>query len=193
MPALYWLAACALWLFEPRWRTKPYAGIAYALAITLTLLHIFGEARLWLFNTSYFSAMYRELAATKHITFCAISCVSLLYLARKQLNNARHIGAAFILLLGLIATWQAPNLGFGVLIMLFGYARQRAWMSWLGGAVALFALSWLYYSLQISLLDKAGLMVLSGVLLLLARLLLKPSLAAPLSTKPLTPPSPQKS
>jgi len=60
----------------------------------------------------------------------------------------------------------------GALVLIFGFARSRRWLMWLGGAMLVFAVGRYYYEMQLSLMLKSGLMLLGGLLLLAVRVLI---------------------
>lgn len=167
---IYWFVACLLWHLESRWQAQRYGEAVYALACALTLL---------CFACTPGGFLEHHLFAAWHQNFrfdaALISVVSIsfvLILARPLVNSAKNLFAALLIAAALGMTWQAPAIGMGALALIFGFARGRYWLMWLGGAMLVFAVGRYYYELQLSLLLKSGLMVLGGLLLLAVRALI---------------------
>jgi hypothetical protein len=83
-----------------------------------------------------------------------------------------RVGLAAALILGL-ASIKAPGVGPAVAILVVGYANADRVLAGLGVFALLGYLSHYYYSLQATLLEKSGLLVATGVALLLARLAMR--------------------
>lgn len=177
--ALYGVVLAALaiwiWLLRSRWAGGARAGLWRALAGAATLaalilpmlghrrwapgmLELVGESGRWLGWLSPVGGGLLLLAVTW-------------YLLREQRPGIRAsaLGAALLLTLPGI---QAPGLLIAAALWLAAFhAVERLWCVLVGLGAVLY-LGDFYYSLHISLLHKSGLLVVSGVLLLLLRWLL---------------------
>jgi hypothetical protein len=169
---VYWLAAGLFWLFEARCQAQRHGEACHALACALTLL-CFAYALTGFLSHDLFAldVMSKKLRFDAALV-CAVNMGLVLWLARPLLNNARQLCAVFLLLAALGITWQAPAVGMGALALVFGFARGHRWLLWLGGALLVFGVGRFYYDLQLTLLDKSGLLVLGGAALLAVRALL---------------------
>lgn len=170
--AVYWLAAGLFWLFEARWQAQRHGEACHALACALILL-CFAYALTGFFAHDLFAlnVMGKKLRFDAALV-CAVNIVFVLWLARPLLTNARHLFAVLLLVAAVGLAWQAPAVGMGALAVVFGFMRGHRWLLWLGGALLVFGVGRFYYDLQLSLLDKSGLMVLGGAALLAVRALL---------------------
>ena len=83
-----------------------------------------------------------------------------------------RIGLAGALILGL-ASFKAPGVGPAAAILIVGYANADRVLAGLGIFALLGYLSHYYYSLQVTLLEKSGLLVAAGIALLAARLAMR--------------------
>ena len=171
----YWLATCVLWMSARRWLLSRHAEAVSALAWALTALCcayalspvLFGEFRIPM------GARRIDL-----IGLCAANIALVLWLARSWLATPRVLAAIVLLLAAIGATWQAPAIAMGGLLMVLAFAQGRRTLLWLAGGLLVFGVSRYYYDLQLNLLYKSGLMVLGGGLLLAVRALLQPFLAS---------------
>ncbi|WP_153108721.1 DUF4401 domain-containing protein [Propionivibrio limicola] len=168
-PPLYWAAVSALWLSESRWQASFQSEALYALATGLMLVVLGGSLGLFL----DFSMPLRGIGAYGGVyplaAVCAVNVISLAVPARPALTAWNHVLAAVLMLAVIGLTWRAPAIGMGMLVLLFGFARGHRWLLALGGVVLVWGVGRFYYDLQLTLLDKSGLMVLGGVLLLSVR------------------------
>ena len=169
---VYWLAAGLFWLFESRCQAQRHGEACHALACALTLL-CFAYALTGFLSHDLFAldVMSKKLRFDAALV-CAVNMGLVLWLARPLLSNVRQLCAVLLLLAALGFTWQAPAVGMGALALVFGFARGHRWLMWLGGALLVFGVGRFYYDLQLTLLDKSGLMVLGGAALLAVRALL---------------------
>jgi hypothetical protein len=168
----YWLAACLLWLREPRWLSIRHAEAIMALAAALGLLSLIYA----LFLRSaheFFGTFHSSASASGSFGFslsllmlAAVNAVFIVLLARGLPRDMRHLGALALLLVALALTWKAPAVGMGAVALTLGFARGRAWLMWIGGAALVYGVGRFYYDLNLSLLHKSGLMALGGGLLL---------------------------
>lgn len=169
--SFYWATACGLWLTERRWRTLPWSDLSGCLATALLvycLLSILWHFALDLSGIGLFKKNWGIGAS-----LVAISGVYLAILGRPIWVGARG-AVLFASLLGLCAaTWQAPGIVAGLVAMVSGFGQGRRWLFWLGGIVMLAAIGGFYYSLQINLLQKSGLLGLAGLILIALRAMLR--------------------
>jgi hypothetical protein len=166
---IYWFVVCLLWLLESRWQAQRYGEAVYALACALTLLCFAFTASGFLVHP--FFALPRGFRFDAALT-SAVSIAFALILARPLLNSARNLIAAVLITAALGVTWQALAINMGAMVLIFGFARARRWLMWLGGAMLVFGVGRYDYELHLSLLLKSGLMVLGGLLLLGVRALI---------------------
>jgi hypothetical protein len=163
----YWLAACLLWLREPRWLPGRHAQAIMALACALGLYGLgyvlFQRLAHGIFHTAGF------ITAP---ALAAVNAITIVLLARGLPRDARHLGAIALLLAALALTWKAPLVGMGGVALALGFARGRAWLAWIGGAALVYGIGQFYYDLNLSLLHKSALMALGGGLLLVVRALI---------------------
>ncbi|HEX9397165.1 MAG TPA: DUF4401 domain-containing protein [Burkholderiales bacterium] len=83
-----------------------------------------------------------------------------------------RVGLAGALILG-IASFKAPGVAPAVAILIVGYANADRVLAGLGILALLGYLSHYYYSMQVTLLEKSGLLAAAGFALLVARLALR--------------------
>ena len=166
---VYWFAACLLWQQERRWLALGYGEAVKALACALSLLG-FAFAVIGFYANNLF-----DLRSGVHfdaLLLGAVNIVFMLFLSAPYLNTWRHRLAVALLIGAVGATWPAPAVGMGALALVFGFARGHRWLMWMGGALLLFGVGRFYYELQLNLLYKSALMLLSGALLLAVRALI---------------------
>lgn len=170
MLSVYWAAACGLWLLEPNWRTLRWADLLASLAIALSLYCLLSVLTQFTIKVSFFGLLWKERETG--VMLVVISFIYLALCGRSLWKGGRGV-ALFASLLGLCAvTWQAPGIAVGFAALVIGFGGGRRWLLWLGGAVLLAAIGCYYYSLQIDLLQKSGLLVFAGGILLGLRALL---------------------
>lgn len=167
--AIYWAAACLLSLSETRWRARPYAP-----ALTLVAAALAINVVQFCCTTLYrpFSPAHTFQGLSAGWLLVAVSGLALLALGRQIWQGSRALLAALLLVAVLVLTWRAPGVAVALAALALGFQRGRRWLMWTGGALALVALNRFYYDLQIDLLEKSGLLVLGGVLVLALRWLL---------------------
>lgn len=166
---IYWCVTCLLWLLESRWQAQRYGEAVYALACALTLLCFAITVSGFLAHP--FFALPQGFHFDAALT-SAVSIAFVLILARPLVDGVQSLFAAVLITAVLGVSWQAPAIGMGALVLIFGFARTRRWMMWLGGAMLVLAVGQYYYALHLSLLLKSGLMLLGGLLLLAVRALI---------------------
>lgn len=96
-------------------------------------------------------------------------------IARQGLEPAKGTGLAAIaggLIVALVSI-QAPGIGVTVVILLIGYANGNRVLSGLGILSLLAYMSYYYYAMQITLLEKSVLLFCAGIALVAARLSMK--------------------
>ena len=107
----------------------------------------------------------------------ALSGIVLLWVVMKLLrrygkpaaNGPGLLALAGALVVGLVSL-KAPGIAITLTILLLGFANGNRVLAGLGIAGLLAYLSWFYYSLHATLLEKSALLFCAGVALLLARL-----------------------
>jgi len=119
-----------------------------------------GEAGLWLGRLASVAVMVWAVTA-------------LLVREGLSLSSGQgRVGLAGALMLGAISI-KAPGVGPAAAILIVGYANADRVLAGLGIFALLGYLSHYYYSLQVTLLEKSGLLVAAGIALLLARLAMR--------------------
>lgn len=169
-----------VWLNKTGWEPDRefYEPVGYALAFALVTLHtqnhfwLYGwlHARQadswWLHNADWVSAL--------------LNSAVLLYLVRQVAieqgiqwgsKTGRLIMLAAVLLL--FSALPVIGLSSAMLVLLVGYARQNKLLMVLGGLALLGFVSWYYYSLNTTLLNKSLILMAMGAVMLLAYATLK--------------------
>ena len=95
-------------------------------------------------------------------------------LKQQAVPHGGGAGLALLCLGGLVAltTFWAPGVGAAYLVILIGYAHGNQVLLWLGVLGLLSYLSHYYYALELSLLHKSFVLVVTGILLIFSRLVL---------------------
>lgn len=162
----YWLVVCVLWVSEMRWKVGRYGEMLYALASGLSLsCAAFSLGGLFARGFSLWDKGGQNFS----LATSAVSILFVIYLCRPFFHSLRMLAATLLIVAALAACWQAPAIGLGGLLLVFGFACGYRWLMWLGGSLLMIAVAHYYYDLQLDLLRKSGLMVLGGVLLLIVR------------------------
>ena len=169
-----------IWLQKTGWEADRefYEPVGYALAFALVTLHaqnhfwIYGwmhtrqSGSWWLHNADWVSAL--------------LNSVVLLYLVRQLVTEqgiqwgsktGRLIMLGAVLLL--FSALPVIGLSSAMLVLLVGYARQNKLLMVLGGLALLGFVSWYYYSLNTTLLNKSLILMAMGLVMLLAYVVLK--------------------
>jgi len=178
MPAALTAACLAVWLLEfsfPRRGALLRAGgYGLTLAALQTLIspyllfaglfwhHPMGDERLVLWAGPAAQALVLAAAA-----------IALLRREGVALDSGRGVGALGGALVLALVTFKAPGLAPAVGILVLGYANGNRLLAGLGVIGLLSYLSYYYYSLQATLLEKSALLAAAGVALLVARFALQ--------------------
>lgn len=175
VPPLLTAAFAWIWLEEldhPRRNEILRAG-GYGLTLAAVVMIFFLEA----LSTT---VMWTELGPQVPPIFGAALTAGILIVAVLRLLSREGVGAGTgpgraalvgAVILGL-ASLAAPGLAPAVLILVLGHANGNRLLTGLGILVLLGYLSYYYYSLEMTLLEKSALLAAVGVALLLARLAL---------------------
>ena len=166
--SFYWLVVCALWVSEMRWKVGRYGEVLYALASGLSL-SCAAFSLGGLFARGF--VLWDKGGQNYSVAMSAVSILFVIYLCRPFIYSMRMLAATVLVVVVLAACWQAPAIGLGGLLLVFGFARGYRWLMWLGGSLLMIAVTHYYYDLQLDLLSKSGLMVFGGLLLLIVRYL----------------------
>jgi hypothetical protein len=179
-PALLALACAWVWLNEFKYarhgallRAGGY-GLVWALLGALGLLA--SAAGVWIWHSagqpSAWSLYHPWIGAglAGGVLLWTVRCLLLREAVASM--SAPGLGLLAIAAVLALATLKAPGLAPTVLILLLGFANGNRLLAGLGVLSLLGYLSFYYYTLQATLLDKSALMVATGVALLAARLLL---------------------
>jgi uncharacterized membrane protein len=112
------------------------------------------------------------LAEALAVAALVASVVVLLDRAGWQLRERRTLlAAASVLAIG-AASFKAPGLAGSLAIAVLGFANGNRVLLGLGVAAMLFYASTYYYLLELTLLEKSGVLIATGVTLLAARWIL---------------------
>lgn len=170
-----------LWLDKTGWQTEKvfYEPIAYASAFALlqyNLPHGLGMA-------SWF--WYRQVEPTwlmlnGHYIAAVLNSAVLLYfifrvMREQQLNFSSTSGKLIVLavILSLFTALPVIGLSSALLVLLVGFARRNPFLLVLGVLAMLGFVSWFYYNLNTTLLNKSLILMLAGLVLLFGYLLLR--------------------
>lgn len=171
-----------VWLNEARWgrQHELWRPLGYGLALALLPL---GASPLWgvdlagLFHDGQDSSRavrtlvgYVPLVTAGVFMFAAGRILAQLGVALGGASGLLALAAAAG---ALLAAWFVPGLSAALLVLLVGFAAGNAVLVGLGAVAALGMLSRYYYVLSASLLEKSAVLVVSGVVLLVLRALLR--------------------
>ena len=169
-----------LWLDKCGWQAERnfYEPIAYALGLSLLQLNV--QSHAWLFG-----GFYRNRAAGSWLMQNAdwlsalLNSVVLLYLVYRlaleyHVKLSSQSGRLLVLaaLVLLFSAMPVIGLSSALLVLLVGYARQNVVLMVMGGLALLGFVSWYYYSLHITLLNKSLILMVMGLVLLFGYVLL---------------------
>ena len=170
-----------IWLYPKRWARSGnvWRPIGYGLVLALLLIEtfrLFGAQRLFGFapETPSFLALYGPLIGRGLTALILAWAAAVLALREGYASASRTFvsAVAAALLVGLLSL-EAPGLASALLILLLGFAAGNRLLM----AMAIFSLlgfvAHFYYSLEATLLEKSGLLALTGVLLIAAWLVLR--------------------
>jgi uncharacterized membrane protein len=164
-----------LWLNKTGWEAEKefYEPIGYALGFSLLQLNL--QSQFWLFAWHRYQqkeASWLMLNAD-WISAC-LNSVVLLYLVyrvvkEQQIGLSSKTGKLVILAAVMMLFSALPVIGLSssLLVLLVGFARQNKLLMVTGVLALLSFVSWYYYSLELTLLNKAIIMMILGVVLLL--------------------------
>lgn len=172
------LCALSVWLWcnRPRWAISRYAGRIKSVLEVATLsalgLSLLGQC-LPLFDSSHWLDNKLTLAQALYSAFASIILLSTVFwLSRLATVPSRLVLLSLTTLMCILLYPASALLTATALLLACFYGCSRRWAA-LCLLSMLFALSQFYYSLQLSLLHKSGLLALSGLAVLAAWLLLK--------------------
>lgn len=170
-----------IWLYPQRWARSGnvWRPIGYGLVLALLLIEtfrLFGAQRLFGFAAEApgFLALYGPLIGRGITALILAWSAAVLALRAGYASSSRTflsaVGAA--LLVGLLSL-EAPGLASALLILLLGFAAGNRLLMALGVLSLLGFVAHFYYSLQATLLEKSGLLALTGILLIAAWFVLR--------------------
>lgn len=172
------LAAAAVWLWcnRPRWASLAHAGRIKSLLEVTTLaalgLTLFGQCLLFIDSSSWLDDKLM-LARALYSALGSVLLISTVFWLSRLATVPSRLALITITTLLCILLYPASGLLVSTALMLacfFGCNYRWYALSLLS---MLFAVSQFYYSLELSLLYKSGLLALSGLLVLAAWLLLQ--------------------
>ncbi|TDR19429.1 GDYXXLXY domain-containing protein [Marinicella litoralis] len=170
-----------LWLDKTGWQADKdlYEPIGYALGLSLLQLNV--QSQYWLFDMF----RYRQYEGSwlmqnaEWISALLNSAVLLYFIFRMAQEHKVALSSKagrFIVLAAVVMMFSAlPVIGLSsaILVILVGFARQNKVLLVMGVISLLGFVSWYYYSLNITLLQKSLILMLIGTVLLLGHVLLK--------------------
>lgn len=170
-------AAGAVWLSPSSWGGARWRAIRPPLGIALAAGFLGGLAvnladRPW-------RALAPDLVLTAGVTALAALLVAQLLRAHRGAlrSEAGAVAVAGAVLLGAVG-WRTPGIAGAAAVLALGYHRREVVL--VGLAVASFVgfAGWYYYSLELTLLEKSAVLILSGAVALGAREYLRRRLAS---------------
>jgi hypothetical protein len=174
------------WLEPRRWAAggRIWRPVGYGLALALLLVETFRlfGAEQWFAGAPAAPGWFDHYgpllgrALTAAILVWAAAAVALREAPGVRRISAFSVGAA--ILFGLLSL-MAPGLGSALPILLLGFAAGNRILAALGILALLGFVGHFYYSLQASLLEKSGVLALTGLFLLGAHLVLRFSFSSP--------------
>ena len=170
-----------LWLDKCGWQAERnfYEPIAYALGLSLLQLNV--QSHVWLFgwfhrnpgagswlmqNADWLSALLNSVVLLYLVYRLATE-----YRVKSSSQSGRLLMLAAVLLL--FSAMPVIGLSSALLVLLVGYARQNKVLMVMGGLALLGFVSWYYYSLHITLLNKSLVLMAMGLAMLLGYLWLR--------------------
>ncbi len=177
-PGLLALACAAIWLseFHAKHGALLRAG-GYGIALALTFAVITAAVSAGTLRGFASRTFDRELSEYSWMVWigAGLGSIALLWTVWRLLARESARSPAFLVAAGILAlaNLKAPGLAPAALILLLGYGNGNRVLFGLGVAGLLGYLSFYYYSLDATLLDKSVLMAATGAALLAARALLQ--------------------
>ncbi|WP_223789378.1 GDYXXLXY domain-containing protein [Marinicella meishanensis] len=175
-----------IWLQKTGWEAQRefYEPVGYALAFALVTLH--AQNHIWLYGWMHSRQSAGWLLQNASWISALLNSAVLLYLVRQiAIEQGVQWGSKtgrLILLAAVLLLFSAlPVIGLSsaLLVLLVGYARQNKLLMVLGGLALLGFVSWYYYALNTTLLNKSLILMAMGAVMLLAYAGLKWWLADP--------------
>ncbi|MGQ0658384.1 MAG: DUF4401 domain-containing protein [Chromatiales bacterium] len=186
------VAMALLWLNEFRWGAYGRWLRPVAYGLTLSLIQLDGTPflhRWWMFWYAQ-STPPVFLSVTRWVSIGLLGTVLLytvwMLLQREGTDLRSRSGRTALLgaLLAVLLSFYAPGLAIALLIIVLGFANGNRVVLGLGLLSLGSYLSWYYYSLQITLLNKSLVLVVTGAVLILLRYLLQHRLAGTRAEEP---------
>jgi hypothetical protein len=169
-------AVAVVWLNEIRLGTQHAVVAAIGYGLTLALIQIECTSMLENSVVSLFGARAASRFLSQPWVGEALAAAALLGSAWALLRNARGSPSGGRRILALAATaalgaasFKAPGVAGGLMIVLLGFANGNRVLTGLGIAASLFALCGYYYRLDATLLVKSGVLAATGATLLAVR------------------------
>lgn len=170
------IAAALLWCNRVKWAGFTQAATIKSLLEVITLaalaLTLFGQCLLWLDAGSYLGGKL-DIARALYSALGSVLLISTVFWLSRLATVPSRLALLTITLVLCILLYPASGLLVSTALMLVCfYGCSRNWYA-LCLLCMLFAISQFYYSLQLNLLHKSGILALSGITLLAAWLLLQ--------------------
>jgi len=173
-----------MWLHKTGWERDRefFEPVGYALAFALVMLH--AQNHFWLYGWMHSRGSVGWLMHHADWVSAVLNSMVLLYLVQHLVKEhgiqwGSKTGRLILLAAVLLLFSALPVIGLSsaLLVLLVGYARQNKLLMVLGGLSILGFVSWYYYSLNTTLLNKSLILMVMGVVMLLAYAFLRYRLA----------------
>ncbi len=171
--ALLALALVWLWMDKVGWQAEKrlYEPLAYAAALSLVALNIQTLNWYWQLTYSKYDGVWHHGELVSGLLHLAAYGFFYWRLQQNHMLPKNHQQRLWLVLvvigLGLLG-FVIPGLSGAVLLLLVGFAVRQNQLMVLGGVSMLGFVSWYYYQLDTTLLNKAMLLAILGSILLLA-------------------------
>ncbi|MET1113206.1 MAG: DUF4401 domain-containing protein [Allosphingosinicella sp.] len=172
-------ALAFVWLEPKRWAAdgEIWRPVGYGLVLALLLVEtfrLFGAGALFGLNpeTPSWFGLYGPLLGRGLTAAVLVWAALVLSLREGRGSRISGLAAGVAILLALISL-TAPGLASALLILLLGFAAGSRILAALGILSLLGFVAHFYYSLHASLLEKSGILALSGLLLLAAHVAMR--------------------
>jgi hypothetical protein len=141
-------------------------SISYALALSIGAMIFFLD---WLHSKSYVGSFDEPLWPTNLIITALLAAIAACFIPRESRRSSLIL--AVCALLFAVAFFSSPGLLFAIALLTLGYGLRDRIYSLLGYIGLPLFLVYFYYSLEVSLLEKSGILLTSGILCMLISLL----------------------
>ena len=175
-PGLIATAVAVVWLNEGRLASIHSVAVPIGYGLTVAFIHMEGTTLLGhglLIHMAEATVPQRPWLGEALVTATLIATIAtLVKRAAWRWSEARTV-FTFVAVLAIgAASFKAPGIAGGLMIIVLGYANGNRVLTGLGVAALLFYVSAYYYQLDVTLLVKSGVLAATGAVLLAARWLM---------------------